>query len=88
MIIRDKKTIATHPYETIKELLILQGTRNFGEKVGLNLSEAIDFMGRLEEGGAITENIAETLETGGLGNKNFWLNLQKIYDEKCAKINK
>lgn len=88
MIVRDEKTIATHPYETIKELLILQGTRNFGEKAGLNLSEAIDFMERLEEGGIINEKVAETLETGGLGNKNFWLNLQRIYDEKCAKINK
>lgn len=88
MIVRDKKTIATHPYETIKELLILKGTRNFGEKVGLNLSQAIDFMSELENGSPVTETIAETLEAGGLGSKNFWLNLQKIYDEKITKINK
>lgn len=88
MIIRDEQTIAIHPWETIEELLILQGTRNFGEKAGLNLSEAIDFMENLESGGTITEKIAETLEAGGVGNKDFWLNLQKIYDEKCSKIYK
>lgn len=88
MIIRDEETIAIHPWETIKELLILQGTRNFGEKAGLNLSQALDFMENLESGGVITEKIAETLEAGGVGNKSFWLNLQKIYDKKCEKIYK
>lgn len=88
MIIRDEETIAIHPWETIKDLLILQGTRNFGEKAGLNDSQALDLMESLEEGAVITEKIAKTLETGGLGCKSFWLNLQKIYDEKCAKIYK
>lgn len=86
MITRNKNIIDTYPWETIKELLILKATEDFGKKAGLDLAEAISFMGILEQGGTITEAIAETLEKGGLGSKTFWLNLQRIYDEKMSKI--
>lgn len=86
MITRNKNIIAIHPWETIKELLILKATEDFGKRASLDLAEAISFMGILEQGGTVTEEIAETLEKGGLGSKTFWLNLQRIYDEKMSKI--
>lgn len=88
MITKNKKIIAIHPWESIKELLIVQAIKAFGEKTGMSSSKAIRFMENLERGGVITEDIAETLENGGIGCKSFWLNLQKRYNEKCDVIRK
>lgn len=86
MIVRNDETIAIHPWESVKGILMNKAIEEFALKAGISSKQAFELMDNLEMGGTITEKIAETLEEGGVGIKTFWLNLQEIYDRKASTI--
>lgn len=87
MRIRSNKYIATPPYKTIEEMFYMVAVETFSNKSGLDLKQSLEFFAELKEGKPITEDIAKMLEKGGFGSSKFWLNLQKIYDDKIEIIN-
>lgn len=84
---RSNKYIATPPYKTIEEMFYMVAVESFSNKSGLDLNQSLELFSELRDGKPITKEIADLLEKGGMGSSKFWLNLQKIYDDKMEIIN-
>jgi len=83
----DKYDWYTIPGSTLEEML---------EERNMTVSDcaqrcqlpAADIRGVIKGDVAITETIAAGLEKGGLGTRQFWLNRQRNYERKKARVEK
>lgn len=86
-IIRNKEIIATPPWETLIEVIYYYAVKEMSINTDWTEEQIKELLTKIQNREPITESMAGSLEYLGFCNIKFWLNLQKIYDEKTKKIN-
>ena len=83
---KNKKIIAIPPWETLMEVIYYYAVKEMSLSKDLTEEQIEKLLLKIRNREPITEIMAEQLEYLGLCNSKFWLNLQKVYDEKIQKI--
>lgn len=84
---KNELELLTKPGDTIQDILVEKKMRvqELAKAMGMPVEVVTDIIDGQQE---ITKVIAEKLEKALKVDAQFWLNRQKLYDEKLAKINK